>query len=681
MSSFMNKRSPYYVLISLIFCSAFSTMAQNDRKPYVDSVLNSFKQLKGEKRIRHIADFIRNANFHKTRHEQFKPLIEEAFYWENKHRDPKLLNTIRLGQVNLLIAERNSSEAARHLREILRSGEPLSRKDSLSTYRFLKDIYMGVEAYPEALDAAISMERILLHTPPHDPDYEEHQEEQFGMKALILFQTKHYEEATKAYHDCLSFLKNKQGRRNLHARAGAWNNLGLCYLHRNKADSAIYSFQRSLSVWKEYLTTDKWISRGDSAFIDLLYGNIGSAYNQKRAYEKALPLLKRDLETSINTENPDATVNCYHELSTTFCGLKRYEDAMALLDSASLILAEHNSPKGLRKNLNLRVEALEGLGRNFEALQLFKKLVAFNDSMALIKNEARASVMQVIYEVEEKNHEINTERIRAAEAESEVERQRAFKQSLFIGAGLMLVIVVILFYNIRQRRRRTNLLKEKNEKIEVQKSTIEQALEEKDTLLKEIHHRVKNNLQLISGILELQAVKFDDENIKVVMEEGQSRVRSMALIHEQLYQSEDLGKINFEEYLIKLVNDVVLAFNNENLKVEKEINVNQLSFDVNVAVLLGLIVNELVTNTMKHGFAGRSEGKISISIEEQENGFFVLTIQDNGVGLPEGFRPENVNSLGLRLVKGLSRQLGGDYSFSNGGGTCFKITFKNTETN
>lgn len=676
----MHKHAPYCFLLLLVFsCSVYMVSAQDDREPYIDSVLTSFDKLKGEKRIRTIAKFNRHANFHKIPHKRFKPYQLEAEEWEEKNPNPKLKNTLRLGRVNMLIAEEKSPEAAGVLQEILRSGSPISREDSLSTYNFLLGIYIEVEAYSKAWEIALSMEHVFNNAPRNAPDAIKNEADKLSSLAIVLVRTKRFDEGKRAYqrfidHVTLSNLTDKN-----HLLAGAYNNMGLCYLETEVADSAILYFNKSLEYWSKRLNELENISSGEAAFVDLVNGNIGSAYNLQGKYEKAVPLLKKDLETSLSMNNRGASINCYHELAKSYLGLKRYTEAMDLLNKASEILAEYSSSIGQRRNYALRVDALEGMGNPQKALAMYRRLVSFDDSMDVIKDEQLASVMQVIYEVEEKNHQLNQEKLKTAKAESEADRQKAFKQNLIIAAACLIAVLVILSITAIQRRNRAKLLKEKNEEIEAQKAIIEQALVEKETLLKEIHHRVKNNLQLISGILELQAVKFDDENIKVVMEEGQSRVRSMALIHQQLYQSDDLGQINFEEYLIKLVNDIVVAFNNENLKIETEINVNQLSFDVNVAVPLGLIVNELVTNALKHGFEGRTSGKISISIQQQENDEFMLLVQDDGNGLPKDFNAEELNSLGLRLVRGLSRQLGGDYSFTNGKGTKFQIRFKNTE--
>ena len=665
-------------VLLLFFCSVFYGVSQSNQEQYIDSVLTSFQKVEGKQRIQRIADYIRGANFHKTDHKKFKPFLEEAYYWENKHPNAKLLNTIRLGHVNILIAEDNSPEAAKHLQEILHSGEPLTRRDSISTYNFLYGIYNGIHAYSEAWEILRVRDGVLANVPENDRRYTDYQKEIIAGRSMLLYSSKQYEEAVLGFKKQIEFAESIH---DLHFLAGSYNNLGLAYINMNQPDSAILNFKLSAAAWTEHLNQLDYISPNDSAFVDLLSGNIASALNLKKQFAEAIPLLLKEIETDLRLDLHRYAVNALNELSVSYIGLGQYQDALAVLNRADKILQHTSSPDGIRSNYEQKIKVFEAMGNTYEALQLYKKLTVFNDSIRTIENNTQTAVMQAVYGVDEKNRELGKEKIRTAEAKAETARQRGLKQTLIIGVALMLLILIILAFNAGQRRKRTNILREKNKQIEQQKATIEEALVEKETLLKEIHHRVKNNLQLISGILELQAVKFDDENVKVIMEEGQSRVRSMALIHQQLYQSDDLGKIDFEEYLIKLVNDIVVAFNNKDLKLETEINVNHLSFDVNVAVPLGLIINELVTNALKHGFDGKSEGKISIKIEADAGDDYTLTVSDNGNGLPENFNPDNTNSLGLRLVKGLSRQLGGSYNFTNGTGTHFIIQFKNSNFN
>ena len=197
---------------------------------------------------------------------------------------------------------------------------------------------------------------------------------------------------------------------------------------------------------------------------------------------------------------------------------------------------------------------------------------------------------------------------------------------------------------------------------------------EKESLLKEIHHRVKNNLQIIANLLYLQSGKFEDENIKNVLEEGQGRVRSMALIHQKLYENEDLKSIPFGEYVLELVNEIKTSFGDQAAHVNIKVDAEETFFDVDSAVPLGLIINELTTNAFKYAFDGKNEGQFSVFLTKSESEY-ELHISDNGKGIPDEIDIRKTRSLGLRLVRILSEQLEGVYEFESKDGLSFKLKF------
>ncbi len=662
--------------IALVLSSAIFAQSHAQTATEVsEEAIASFEVTSGQNRIELIADFIRNADLNNVDHKPLVPYLEEAYRWEKDHPDPGLLNTLHLGKVNVLIADHKSPpEVIYYLLEILHSGEPLTSKDSISTYNFLYGIYQASNAYPEAWEALRMRDQVMANISKDHPNYSDYQKALFGGKSLMYYQTKQYEKAA------VEFLKNIQDAHSdndYHSLAGQYNNLGLCYIKMSKPDSAIFSLNVAAKYWDDYLSERHTITPGDSAFIDVIRGNIASALNQKGQYLEAVPLLLREIETDRKQQLFSYEVNALNELSISYIGLKQYEDASKTLDLAKAVLDDHPFPSGIRGYHDQRIKLYEATGKSNEALLLYKQLTAFNDSMQSVENNAQAAVMQVVYSVDEKNRELGKEKIRTAEAEAEAARQKGQKQILYFGVATLVVILIIFILAFVQRRKRAKKLVEQNQQIEHQKEIIEQSLIEKETLLKEVHHRVKNNLQLVSGILELQAVKFDDKNVREMMEEGQSRVRSMALIHQQLYQNEDIGNIDFKQYLAKLVNDIAITFNDKSKRIEIHINVNQSKLDINTAVPLGLIVNELITNSFKHAFHNRENGNIYIDLEEVESEWFKLVVRDDGNGLAENFDPIKSNSLGLRLVKGLTRQLGGEFSHSNGTGAQFIIQFKN----
>ncbi len=212
---------------------------------------------------------------------------------------------------------------------------------------------------------------------------------------------------------------------------------------------------------------------------------------------------------------------------------------------------------------------------------------------------------------------------------------------------------------------------------------IQRSLKEKEVLLKEIHHRVKNNLQVISSLLKLQSEYVEDKQSLKIFKESQDRVKSMALVHEQLYQSEDLARIDFAEYVRNLAADLFRSYRVSSSAITLMVDVDDISLDINTAIPCGLIINELVSNALKHAFpAGeargersKSKGEIRIELCSDEGGRLTLIVGDNGVGLPKDLDFQNTESLGLQLVNMLTYQLEGSIELDRSGGTAFKITF------
>jgi two-component sensor histidine kinase len=204
-------------------------------------------------------------------------------------------------------------------------------------------------------------------------------------------------------------------------------------------------------------------------------------------------------------------------------------------------------------------------------------------------------------------------------------------------------------------------------------NAIKSSLQEKEILLKEIHHRVKNNMQIILSLLNLQKEYVDDAQALNVLQESQIRVRTMSLIHEKLYQSKDLMNINIKDYIEQLANDIIYSYAATNVKQILEIENTEINIET--ALPCGLIISELISNSLKYAFSdenNNNELKISLI---KSNDTFGLTVSDNGVGLPPELDYRNTESLGLQLVNNLVGQLDGEIELDQAHGTEFNIIF------
>lgn len=205
---------------------------------------------------------------------------------------------------------------------------------------------------------------------------------------------------------------------------------------------------------------------------------------------------------------------------------------------------------------------------------------------------------------------------------------------------------------------------------------LEKSLTEKTVLLKEIHHRVKNNLAVISGMLDLQAMGSKNEDLKNQLRESRLRIQSIALIHELLYESDNFSRLKFNDHVAKLVNTILETVEVDRVNVDYEME--NIILNVNQAIPCALIINELITNALKHAFKGQEEGTIKISIKERD-GFIRIMVQDDGVGMPENMDIHNTDSLGMRIISILSQQLNASIDFTSDQGTEFSIIFEKTE--
>lgn len=221
---------------------------------------------------------------------------------------------------------------------------------------------------------------------------------------------------------------------------------------------------------------------------------------------------------------------------------------------------------------------------------------------------------------------------------------------------------------ISERKKMEEALRKSEEQIKTQ-------LNEKEVLLKEIHHRVKNNLQIINSLLNLQSRNITDEDSLDVFEKCKNRIDSIALVHEKLYQSEDLANIDFGEYVNTLAVRLFDAYASRLPKVELKADVDKLFLQVNKAIPCALAVNELVMNSIKHAFPGSRAGEISVNLKILDNKKVSLTVMDDGVGLPADFAIDTPNTLGMQIINALVGQLHGSLRVEKGHGTTFIIDF------
>jgi two-component sensor histidine kinase/tetratricopeptide (TPR) repeat protein len=375
------------------------------------------------------------------------------------------------------------------------------------------------------------------------------------------------------------------------------------------------------------------------------------------------------------------TFDVYYLMGEFYLNRRRYDLAGHYLSKALTM------PPGIAivsriRDLHLLLFKVDSATGNFlSAIQHFNKHKTLNDSLFNENKSRQIEELQVAYESDKKE-----KNIRSLERENQLQqnqlKQAKLTGNLTIGAVVLLLIIVGLLYNrylIRQRSNRR--LEAKQGEINRQNQSLQQLvtekdrlLEEKEWLLKEIHHRVKNNLQIVISLLNTQSAYLDNDAALMAIRDSQHRMRAMSLIHQRLYQSETESAIDMQAYIRELVEYLSDNFNLSH-KIRFSLQVEKIAMDVAQAVPVGLILNEAITNAFKYAFPDNSEGTINILMKQGQDSHVMLSIADNGRGLPAGFDAAAVRSLGMNLMQGLTKQLNGVFVIKDDQGVAIIIRF------
>jgi two-component sensor histidine kinase len=222
-------------------------------------------------------------------------------------------------------------------------------------------------------------------------------------------------------------------------------------------------------------------------------------------------------------------------------------------------------------------------------------------------------------------------------------------------------------------------LQQSEERVEAQRATLERqtvSLQQRETLLREIHHRVKNNMQVMSSLLSLQARAALNPETRRMLEDNQNRIQSMALLHEILYQSEDLAMVDFPKYVLRTVDYLFRSFGVKDRQIRLHTELDEVALELDDALPFGLLISEIVSNSLKHAFPQGRCGEVSIFLRQQSDATISLILSDDGIGLPRELDWTTTRSLGLRLVRALAQQLRGALEISSRGGTEVRLTFQ-----
>jgi PAS domain S-box-containing protein len=323
-------------------------------------------------------------------------------------------------------------------------------------------------------------------------------------------------------------------------------------------------------------------------------------------------------------------------------------------------------------NTNIRARRLLGYSQNEIEGQHWQLLVQNSNDQAYINNYLEKEVTDDYNNY--KNKEINLKT-----KKGNILPINSFLSVIKDNYGI--IGVLLIGQDLRPTRKLQDEIREKNEAQKVAKAheeKLKKSLMEKELLLKEIHHRVKNNMQVISSLINLQSGYLKDKTAQEALKESQVRIMSMAMIHDNLYRSDEVTGIEFKEYIDHLTKNLLYTYNVKMGKIEIDIQAKDIFIDFDTAIPCGLIINELVTNSIKHAFPDDKKGVITIRLVQDQDQYY-LTISDNGVGIPPEMDVKHSETLGLLLVNSLVGQLEGSLEVTRNRGTTFHITFQELE--
>ncbi|RIV21314.1 histidine kinase [Fibrisoma montanum] len=386
----------------------------------------------------------------------------------------------------------------------------------------------------------------------------------------------------------------------------------------------------------------------------------------------------------------EGSLRVRQELGAFYLRQQRYKEAGDYLTKALTILPQKEALSSLRDIHFMLFRVDSAQGSYLSAINHFRLYKTLNDSLFNEAKSRQLSQLQIQYDTRAKEQNIALLTKQSELQQSALKRARTNQTAMMIGAVLLAGLLGVSYNRYRLKQRSNRLLEAKQREIDQKNQSLEQIVTEKEALLvekewmlKEIHHRVKNNLQVITSLLNAQSDYLQDSVALTAIRESQNRVQTMALIHQRLYESDHLSKVDMAGYIGELIDYLLESFNTQPA-VRAELEVAPVRLDVNLATPIGLIINEAVTNSLKYAFPAcatgtHPSGVIRVSLQPLTQPAYRLIIEDNGVGFPAEFDPARSNTLGLTMIQGLSRQIGGQLQIRHAQGVGIQLDFSPTK--
>ncbi|KOP37889.1 sensor histidine kinase [Flavobacterium sp. WLB] len=482
--------------------------------------------------------------------------------------------------------------------------------------------------------------------------------------------------------------------------------LGDVYNHYGHHEEALELYKKSIEIGQHTIDTGTWYKSFYSAVAALslkgktkeaivyinsmtekhppksTFDKMSVAYVKANSYDEIKDFVKAEKyfkETAYYAQQlngPETFREVVHEyiiIALFYIKINKPKEAKFYSDKAAALLKTND--KYNSHALQLLLYKTDSINGNFKgALERFKDYKKIMDSTHGVDKNKQIDELKIQYETANKEQKIKLLNNQDKLQKSELQKSKLLNSVSIWSLILLLLVIALLFNRYRLKQRNHAKLEIKEKEINQKNINLKHLLDEKEWLLKEIHHRVKNNLQTVISLLNSQSAYLENDMALSAIKNSQHRIHSMSLIHQKLYNSENISTINMPNYIKELVEYLRESFS-LGQRIRFEVKIDPLELDVAHAVPLGLILNEAITNSIKYAFPEDQTGMIYITLETIAENQYLLTISDNGIGFDLNLNNTKANSFGMSLIKGLTDDLDGKLTMENNNGTILKIEF------
>jgi len=484
---------------------------------------------------------------------------------------------------------------------------------------------------------------------------------------LVLWAKGEMEEAFDVVHKALIEIESITTKNNM-ATARLSGALGVMYYDLNELDLSLTNYNRA-----------KIHSRSNTDFSFKAYINIGIAAIKKK--QNKLSAAKSILEQAIEQSKVHGMwvleARACYEIGTIFKLENNLERAAEFMEHSYRLREIHHAKPGMVSNLIALAEIEIIKKKNNVALEKLNTALKIATTENLKPKQTR--ILYLISNLYEEQGDLDSA-FTFLKKHNTIAREVELEEKTNRLKNIQLKYTIEKAKKDAESQRKINLeLKKANKLITKQKNELATSNHEKEILLKEIHHRVKNNMQIISSLMALQSLQVNDKKLGAELLTTRHRIQSMAMIHEMLYSTGEFSTIDYEQYLKQLINRLISSIKGAENNIEVRVEAKSIKLNMDTSIPLGLLINELVTNSLKYAFPNGDGGNISVVIKSDSQ-YYTMRVSDNGIGFPADYDFESTSSLGLRLVMNLVVQLEGSLVRSSTKGTQYDITFKKIES-